>query len=247
MQNEKVYQKYLFPVMLQIILVCLVVFFHQKNDLVCGYDSYLGMALIVVAGISSAMWGCIYQVKCCGKKLFEIFVDFFSVKASLKSYCLVAVFLFLDFSSVMVGGILLAQKPHILILLFAKAIVFGGIEEIGWRYTFQPVLEKRWPYGIAALITFICWGIWHFLFFYVDGSITTVEVIPFAIGLLTNCFILSAIFRFSNSLWLCVMTHALINALSQVTIGGNLFTDVFAKMLIIIVSILLSSRERNNA
>lgn len=247
MQNEKVYQKYLFPVMLQIILVCLVVFFLRKNDIVCEYDSYLGMALIVVAGISSAMWGCIYQVKCCGKKLFEIFVDFFSVKASLKSYCLVAIFLFLDFSSVIVGGTLLPQKPHILILLFVKAIVFGGIEEIGWRYTFQPILEKRWPYGIATLITFICWGIWHFLFFYVDGSIMNVETIPFTIGLLTNCFALSAIFRFSNSLWLCVMTHALINALSQVTIGGNLFTDVFAKVLIIIVSILLSNRERDHA
>lgn len=247
MQNEKIYQRYLFPCYVQILLVCITVFFLKKNNIVCGYASFLGMTLIAAAGTSSAMWGCIYQVKCCGKKLSEIAVDFFSVKASLKSYCLAAVFLLLDFSGVMAGGALSAEKPYSLILLFIKAIVFGGIEEIGWRYTFQPVLEKRRPYAVATLITFMCWGIWHFLFFYVDGSITSVEALPFAIGLLTNCFILSAIFRFSNSLWLCVMTHALINTFSQTAVGGNPRIDVFTKVLIIIVSILLSNKKRGKA
>lgn len=243
-EDGRIYQKYLFPVMAQILLVCIVTFFLQKNGYACGYDSYMGMALIAAAGTSSAMWGCIYQTKYCGKKPVDIFCDFFSVRASLKAYCLVLFFLLLDFLDVMICGTISVEKPHILILLFLKAIIFGGIEEIGWRYTFQPVLEKRWPYAAAALITFLCWGIWHFLFFYVDGSIMSVEVIPFAAGLLANCFILSAIFRLTNSLWLCAMTHALINTFSQTAIGGNMMIGTAAKVLIIISAIFLCSQQK---
>ena len=42
---------------------------------------------------------------------------------------------------------------------------------------------------VATIITFLCWGVWHFLFFYVDGSIEAVNVPYFLLGLLTNCFI----------------------------------------------------------
>lgn len=32
------------------------------------------------------------------------------------------------------------------VFLFLKALAFGGIEEIGWRYTFQPVMERMVTY-----------------------------------------------------------------------------------------------------
>ena len=135
----------------------------------------------------------------------------------------------------------------ILLVLFFKAIVFGGIEEIGWRYSFQPCLEKKIPYIAATIITFLCWSIWHFLFFYIDGSIEIVNVPYFLLGLLTNCFIFSALFAYSNSLWICVMTHALINTLSQITVNDNaLIGNIFKVVCICFACFLfhVSKRKR---
>jgi len=54
---------------------------------------------------------------------------------------------------------------YIPIILFLKAILFGGIEEVGWRYIFQPIMMERHSYISSTLITFVLWGIWHFSYF----------------------------------------------------------------------------------
>ena len=56
------------------------------------------------------------------------------------------------------------------------AIAVGGIEEIGWRYTFQPILQECHNYISSTLITFIAWGIWHFSYFYIEGTLPQVQV-----------------------------------------------------------------------
>ena len=112
---------------------------------------------------------------------------------------------------------------------------------------FQPCLEKKIPYIAATIITFLCWSIWHFLFFYIDGSIEIVNVPYFLLGLLTNCFIFSALFAYSNSLWICVMTHALINTLSQITVNDNaLIGNIFKVVCICFACFLfhVSKRKR---
>ena len=151
------------------------------------------------------------------------------------------------FRSVIVSKGFKIESLLILLVLFFKAIAFGGIEEIGWRYSFQPCLEKKIPYIAATIITFLCWSIWHFLFFYIDGSIEIVNVPYFLLGLLTNCFIFSALFAYSNSLWICVMTHALINTLSQITVNDNaLIGNIFKVVCICFACFLfhVSKRKR---
>lgn len=122
---------------------------------------------------------------------------------------------------------------------FSLRIVFGGIEELGWRYSFQPSLEKKISYIASTLITFVCWAVWHLLFFYIDGSLGTIHVLGFLLGLLTNSFILSALFAYSNSLWICVMTHALINTFSQMSINDNVLLDYIAKAICIFFAVYL--------
>ena len=138
-------------------------------------------------------------------------------------------------------------SPFLPGLLFFKAIVFGGIEELGWRYSFQPSIEKRIPYIASTLITFVCWGVWHILFFYNDGSLGCIDILGFLLGLLTNSFILSALFAYSNSLWICVMTHALINTFSQMSINDTGLLDFIAKAICIFFAVYLyhvSKKER---
>ena len=216
----------------QIGLVCLAVFLFRKSGVAVDYTTPLGMVAIAVGGISSALWGTIVSSKYKKIKLFKVIKDFFNVVQKPKYYLLALLFLFLDFFSLFWGGSLKVDFLYVPVILFFKALVFGGIEEIGWRYFFQPVLQERFNYVISTLCTFVSWGIWHFAYFYVEGTIPIVAPVPFLIGLLTNCFILSAIFNVSGSLWLCAMTHALINVFSQLGVGGNAYVSYGCRVLI---------------
>lgn len=237
MKEYKILTKYLFPLMLQITVVALVAIMMRTNGIELGYGSVPGIVLIVLSGISSALWGILYQCRQNNKHFLDIVKDFVHVKQSIRSYLFVLAFLLLDF-----GGVILCNGFHLesiwlFILLFLKALVFGGIEEIGWRYTFQPAMERKVPYVPAVIMTFICWGIWHFLFFYIDGSIAGVNIPFFLLGLLTNCFILSALYAYSGSLWICVMTHALINALSQIAVNDDMVVSTLLKIVCMAIAV----------
>ena len=239
MKSKAIIKMYLLPTLLQITVIAALVGILKLRGFELGYNSLLGILFIFLAGASSALWGIVYQVKCHSKRPLEILKDFFNIKQSVKSYTLVLIFLVLDFSSVILNKGLKIESLLLPLLLFFKAIVFGGIEELGWRYSFQPTLEKKIPYIASTLITFVCWGVWHLLFFYIDGSSGNIQVLGFLLGLLTNSFILSALFAYSNSLWICVMTHALINTFSQMSINDNVLLDYIAKVICIFLAVYL--------
>lgn len=74
-----------------------------------------------------------------------------------------------------------------------------------------------------------------------------IAVTEFLLGLLVNCFILSALYHKTRSLWLCVMAHALINMLSQIASGGNFYISLVSKGIIIIVAIVVSYKAKGKA
>ena len=41
-------------------------------------------------------------------------------------------------------------------------------------------------------------------------------------------------------IWICVMTHALLNTLSQISVGGNLMVSMICKVIIICIAIFIS-------
>jgi CAAX amino terminal protease family protein len=239
MKSKAIIKMYLLPTLLQITVIAALVGILKLRGFELGYNSLLGILFISLAGASSALWGIVYQAKCHSKRPLEILKDFFNIKQSVNSYTLVLIFLVLEFSSVILNKGLKIESLLLPLLLFFKAIVFGGIEELGWRYSFQPSLEKKIPYIASTLITFVCWGVWHLLFFYIDGSLGDVHALGFLLGLLTNSFILSALFAYSNSLWICVMTHALINTFSQMSINDNVLLDYIAKVICIFLAVYL--------
>lgn len=244
MNDNKLLTKYLFPVMIQIVIVALITVIFSNNGIKLGYGSVIGIILIALSGVSSALWGVIYQCRYNGKRFSEIIKDFINIRQSKKSYLLMIAFLVIDFGGVIINNGFQIESIWFPILLFLKAIVFGGIEEIGWRYTFQPAIEQKVKYIPAVFITFICWGIWHFLFFYIDGSIMRINVPFFLLGLMTNCFVLSALYAYSGSLWICVMTHALINTLSQIAVDdnvvdNNVIISIILKIVCMVIAVVL--------
>ena len=245
MSRKKAIFLYLLGTLGQIWLLSVIVFVLRLLGMVIYYTTPMGIVVIGIGGVSSALWGTIIAVRYKKYSAKKILKDFFAIKQNRGSYLFVIVFLFLDFCYVAFDGKLAFNTWYIPIILFLKAFLFGGIEEVGWRYVFQPIIMERHSYISSTLFTFVPWGIWHFSYFYIEGTLSQVQPFGFLLGLLTNCFILSALFIKTNSLWICVMTHSVINVFSQLAVGGNQNISYACKIIIVVMAIVLSIREKN--
>ena len=247
MSRKQALSMYLLGTFGQVLGVSLLVWFLRVGGVKVDFTSPMGSIAVIVGGLSSALWGSIASISYHQSSFKQLLKDFFQVKDSLANYCLVLVFLLLDFFPFILGGKITTQSLVLPVVLFFKALLFGGIEEIGWRYFFQPTLEERIPYLSATFITFLAWSSWHLFYFYIDGSLAVIQLFPFLVGLLTNCFILSALYHKTKNLWICVMTHALINALSQLSSTESVWLSLVIKMLIILLAMRIASSSMEKA
>lgn len=189
----------------QILLVSLLVWLLRAGEVRVDYGTPIGLFTLMLGGLSSAIWGGYVSIRYHHSSFKQLVRDFFQVKQAPLNYLLVLIFIGLDFLPLVLSGKMIIPTWYLPIILFVKALVFGGIEEIGWRYFFQPTLQEKLTYIVSTLCTFVTWSLWHLLYFYIDGSLAMVNLIPFLLGLFSNCFILSAIYTKTRSLWLCVM------------------------------------------
>lgn len=231
----------------QILLVSLLVWLLRAWGLRVDYGTPIGLFTLMLGGLSSAIWGGYVSIRYHHSSFKQLVRDFFQVKQAPLNYLLVLIFIGLDFLPLVLSGKMIIPTWYLPIILFVKALVFGGIEEIGWRYFFQPTLQEKLPYLVSTLCTFVAWSLWHLLYFYIDGSLAIVNLLPFLLGLLSNCFILSAIYTKTRSLWLCVMTHALINSLSQLSSAESVWLSLVIKVLIILLAMRIASSSMEKA
>lgn len=232
----------------QILLVSLLVWLLRAGEVRVDYGTPIGLFTLMLGGVSSAIWGGYVSIRYHHSSFKQLVRDFFQVKQAPLNYLLVLIFIGLDFLPLVLSGKMIIPTWYLPIILFVKALVFGGIEEIGWRYFFQPTLQEKLTYIVSTLCTFVAWSLWHLLYFYIDGSLTMVKLLPFLLGLFSNCFILSAIYTKTRSLWLCVMTHALINSLSQLSsTEENLGLSLVIKVLIILLAMRIASSSMEKA
>lgn len=231
----------------QILLVTLLVWLLRAGGVRVDYGTPIGLFTLMLGGVSSAIWGGYVSIRYHHSSFKQLVRDFFQVKQAPLNYLLVLIFIGLDFLPQVFSGEMIVPTWYLPIILFVKALVFGGIEEIGWRYFFQPILQEKLTYLVSTLCTFVAWSLWHLLYFYIDGSMATVHLLPFLLGLLSNCFILSAIYTKTRSLWLCVMTHALINSLSQLSSAESVWLSLVIKVLIILLAMRIASSSMEKA
>ena len=242
MKRKQALSLYLAGTLGQILLASLIVLILRAGGVRVDYGTPIGLFTLMLGGLSSAIWGGYVSIRYHHSSFKQLVRDFFQVKQAPLNYLLVLIFIGLDFLPQVFSGEMISPTWYLPIILFVKALVFGGIEEIGWRYFFQPTLQEKLTYLVSTLCTFVAWSLWHLLYFYIDGSLTTIHLLPFLLGLLSNCFILSAIYTKTRSLWLCVMTHALINALSQLSsTEENLGLSLVIKVLIILLAMRIAS------
>lgn len=248
MNRKQALSFYLAGTLGQILLVSLLVWLLRAWGVRVDYGTPIGLLALMIGGLSSAIWGGYVSIRYHHSSFKQLVRDFFQVKQPPLNYLLVLIFIGLDFLPLVLSGKMIIPTWYLPIILFVKALVFGGIEEIGWRYFFQPTLQEKLTYIVSTLCTFVAWSLWHLLYFYIDGSLAMVKLLPFLLGLFSNCFILSAIYTKTRSLWLCVMTHALINSLSQLSsTEENLGLSLVIKVLIILLAMRIASSSMEKA
>ena len=204
-------------------------------------EQYLVLLLLLQEGVSTAFAGLLVAKKY-GKinSYKKLLMDYFHLKQHILFYLIPIIFLFIIFGSRLIRGQLKEGIYWLLIQrFFIIAILFGGIEEIGWKYIFQPLLEKKLSFIASSVITSILWYIWHIMYFVLDGTLFSLKIdnfIGFLFGIIGLSFILGCVYNITKSLWLCVFYHAMFNAFSQAFIS----LSTFGMLLVIIMSIMIS-------
>ncbi|MHC1748211.1 MAG: CPBP family intramembrane glutamic endopeptidase [Cellulosilyticaceae bacterium] len=243
MKYKKIIMIYLIGTMTQMGIVCSNVVALRVNGI--NYNEFIGLIFLATAGLSTAIWGCVAS-KLSGriKRYREITKAFFKVREPLKYYAILFIFLMIIFGrQLLCSEILENVRWYTFAFAFFNAILFGGIEEIGWRYTYQPMLEKYMPYEVASICTFIAWTIWHYMYFYIVSAIDGMSHLPFILGLLASSFVLGAIYYITKSLWLCVLYHVMVNVFSQTLIAPSIVQVCITTCICIIVSIIFVRKK----
>ena len=241
MKKNKAILVYLLGTFIQLVSVCLVFFLLNRYSV---HSDLLTISGIILGGISSSLWGIIVANRYFHIHFKKILKDFFNIHTSYKHYLLAFLLVILDFSFLLFGGKIKQFIWFFPFLMFLKFVLYGGLEEIGWRYVFQPILQEKLQYFQVTILTFFIWSIWHLLFFYIDGSLVGLQIVPFLFGLLTNSFMLSALYLKTGNLWICVMTHSIINVLSQLTISDDRSESYLIRIIVIFASCYLAKSSK---
>ena len=134
-------------------------------------------------------------------------------------------------------------------IVFLQAVfVYGGEEELGWRGIMQPILEERFRFPIATVITGIVWGIWHIPLWFVEGSSQQNIAFPFflVLGVILS-FLLAALYKKTQCVFACSVYHGLINTLLSVFVIKLNITLIFGLIAMLIYSFQLWYSEDKKA
>lgn len=159
----------------------------------------------------------------------------FDFKQSAWSYIAVIILVALNTLVLCLAGGCENKAPlYMIILMLPIMLVGGGLEEAGWRYITFPELDKKFGFVPAAVIMGLIWAFWHLpLFFIPDVNQYGQNFLAFIFGCISLSFILGAIRKVTGSVWLCVMTHMLTNAVPE-SIGYD-FYGVKAQLITMII------------
>jgi hypothetical protein len=92
-------------------------------------------------------------------------------------------------------------------------ILFGGLEEFGWRGLLLPELKKKFNLYIAAILVGLIWGLWHLPLFFINGvSQYHSDYLEFLFNTIGIGMVIAWLYNKTNSIFICVLFHAFYNA-----------------------------------
>ncbi len=147
-------------------------------------------------------------------------------------------------------------------LVFIICTLFGGgNEELGWRGTLQPqmqrVIRKKLPkkyhrpwliFTITVLAIGLIWAIWHLPLWFVSG--TTQQNINFGVFIIATifqAFWLGCIYARTNSVFYCMLFHGLSNLLMSLFVIKINPILIIGFIIMAVLSVLLGAKPKSNS
>lgn len=164
----------------------------------------------------------------------------FDFRHSLPSYIMVVgLSIVVMLPQCLISGYKNGAPIFMLVVMIPMMLFGGGLEEAGWRYILQRELEKKYSLVISTLVVGVIWWLWHLPLFYIQGvGQYGQNYFEFGILVLGMAFALASIRRNTNSVWLCVLFHCLVNSLGGVYItNSNMVGSIVTTVLVVIVSL----------
>lgn len=211
----------------------------------------LGMLLLTIGG-SGPPIAAYFMLRHHGKITgFKPFIkEAFAVKQPPIAYIIVFIFTAAYFGiPALLGGITPNLPVYTAVLSIPIMIIGGGLEELGWRYILQPMLEKKIGFVKAVLVTALIWAVWHLPLFFIQGtSQSNWNFGLFTLLVIGMSFALAVIYRLSKSIWLCILFHSMINAFSASWVmDERFFIKLTAAIGIITIALVLLFIKRGKA
>lgn len=132
----------------------------------------------------------------------------------------------------------------------------GGNEELGWRGTLQPLMEKvmnskvknkTLSFIVATIVIGLIWAIWHLPLWFVVGSTQQgINYGLFVVECLLLSFWLACIYRKTGSVLNCMLFHGLMNTLMGLFVVKLNWILVLGFVIITVLSIILVSQDQRN-
>lgn len=103
--------------------------------------------------------------------------------------------------------------PLQFLVLFLPAILFGGLEEVGWRGILQDQLQSRYRLLPLAVFIGLVWGAWHLPMYLIPGlGNSPAGILPFVLQGIVFSLFMTWLYARTTSIPLVVVFHASINA-----------------------------------
>lgn len=220
----------------------------------CGiYLSKIPLLYIpyLLGGLSPTIASYIVLKKNCQvHSLWEWLKTVFDFRHNLFSYLLPPVLAGIFFFCLChVSGYTSGAPMIALVFMIPMMLLGGGMEETGWRGILQPELEERYGYTMATVLVAAIWWVWHLPLFFINGvSQYGSDFMTFGMNVAGLSFALSAIKRNTNSTWLCILFHCLINSLHGVFIirESRAGSGIAALVLILFSYLFIGIQKKTN-
>lgn len=165
--------------------------------------------------------------------------NIFDFRHHIFSYLMVVIMAILFFlPQCLISGYENGAPLFAIIVMIPMMIVGGGLEETGWRYILQPELEKKYSFTLSTVMVSIIWWLWHLPLFYIQGvNQYGKNYFIFGITVFGLSFALACIRKITDSVWLCVLFHSIVNSLWGIyVIHDTLWGSITATVILVLCS-----------
>lgn len=102
-------------------------------------------------------------------------------------------------------------------------------------------IRKKYKFIVSTLIVSLIWWVWHLPLFYIQGvSQYGQNYFAFGFNVLGLSFALASIRKNTDSVWLCVLFHCIVNSLSGIyIINDNILGNIITSIILILSSLIL--------